>query len=326
MNKITLAAVILMATGSGLAAESWDLANEYPPTSLQAETADFFANAVKEKTGGSLVITTHHGAALGYKSVDHFDAVGDGALQAGSSAFVFLTGIDPIFQIGSLPFIASDLQGSRDLYDLSRPVFDKVFGNENQILLLAIPWPASGTWSNGPLEGPDDLKGVKIRTYDVGSSETFREVGAFPVQVPWPDVPSQLSTNAISAVLTSANAGSGSQLWDLQSHFTEMNYTAGLQGIHVNRDAFEALTEEEQTAVREAAAEAEIFGWKRAEDSVQEDYEKMRSNGVTVTEDISPEFAAFLKEAGRPFAEKWLEEKANDDVRAVYDAFMAQSN
>lgn len=324
MTKLTFTTAVLAVIASGAMAENWDLSNEYPPTSLQGQTADFFANAVDEKTGGSLTITVHHGAALGYKSVDQFDAVGDGALQAASSSFVFLAGFDPVFQIGSLPFIASDMAETRKLYDMSRPAYDAFFENADQILLLATPWPASGLWGNKAFTSAEDLKEVKVRTYDVGSTETLRNAGAFPVQIAWSDVPAQLSTNAISAVLTSANGGAGAQFWELQSHFTDVNYTAGLQGIHINRDAFEALTPEEQAAVQEAATEAEAFGWQLAVDSLQVDYEKLRSNGVTVTEAISPEFADFLKEAGRPFAEKWLE-TASDDLKAIYDAYVAES-
>ncbi len=85
LNKFVAATVACTALGFGALpalAESWDLSNEYPATSLQGQTADFFAKAVAEKTGGKLEITVHHGAALGYKSTDSFDAVGDGALQA----------------------------------------------------------------------------------------------------------------------------------------------------------------------------------------------------------------------------------------------------
>ncbi len=324
MTKLTFSTAILAVIASGALAENWDLSNEYPPTSLQGQTADFFAKAVAEKTGGALTITVHHGAALGYKSVDQFDAVGDGALQAASSAFVFLSGFDPVFQIGSLPFIASDMAETRKLYDMARPAYDAVFEDAKQMLLLATPWPASGLWGNKAFNSAEDLKEVKIRTYDVGSTETFRNAGAFPVQIAWSDVPAQLSTHAISAVLTSANGGAGAQFWELQSHFTDVNYTAGLQGIHVNRDAFEALSPEEQAAIQDAAAEAEAFGWQLAVDSLQADYEKLRSNNVTVTESISLEFAAFLKEAGRPFAEKWLE-SAGDELKAIYDSYVAET-
>lgn len=325
MNKLALATAIFSVISTGAFATNWDLSNEYPATSLQGQTVEYFAQAVAEKTGGSLTITTHHGASLGFRSVDHFDAVGDGALQSASTSFVFLSGINPAFQLGSLPFIASNMDETRLLYDIARPVYNGIFEDANQVLLFATTWPDSGIWGRKVFAGPDDLEGVRIRSYDVGSTETLRNAGAFPIQIAWSDVPAQLSTNAIEAVLTSANGGAGAQFWDLQSHFTNVNYTAGLQAFHVNRDALEALTPEEQAAVLEAAAEAEAFGWQLAVDSLEEDYERLRSHNVIVTESISPEFAAFLREAGRPFSEAWLQ-SVNDEVKGAYDAFMAEVN
>ena len=77
-NRTLLGALagLSLATATSAFAATWDLSSEYPVSSLQGKTADYFAKAVAEKTGGEVEITVHHGAALGYKSVDHFDAVG----------------------------------------------------------------------------------------------------------------------------------------------------------------------------------------------------------------------------------------------------------
>lgn len=160
MNKLTLATAILSVIGTGALAANWDLSNEYPATSLHGQTADFFAKAVEEKTGGSLTITVHHGAALGYKSVDLFDAVGDGALESASTSFVFLSGIDPAFQLGSLPFIAANMDQTATFNELARPVYDGIFEDANQVLLAVVPWPVSGIWANKVVATPEDLKGL----------------------------------------------------------------------------------------------------------------------------------------------------------------------
>ncbi|WP_319483082.1 TRAP transporter substrate-binding protein [uncultured Cohaesibacter sp.] len=301
-------------------ATSWDLASEYPATSLHGQVADKFAAAVADKTGGSLEITVHHGGALGYKSLDHFDAVGDGALQAASSAFVFWPGIDPIFQLSSLPFLAPTTKDVHKLYELARPDYDKVFADNNQMLLLAAPWPSSGLWGNKAFEKAADLAQVKVRTYDVGSTEVMKNAGAFPIQISWSDVPAQLSTNAIDAVLTSANGGIGIQMWELQSHFTNVNYAASLQGVHVNLDAFNDLTPDEQSAVKDAAREAEDYGWSLLEQSMAKDFATLREHGVTVTETVPADFSAFLTAAAKPFIDKWID-ATGDRATRIMDAY-----
>lgn len=320
LTRATLVSAISAVLISPAAAVSWDLANEYPPNSLQGQTVEVFAKAVAEKTDGTVTITIHHGGSLGYKSVDQFDAVGDGALQAASSAFVAWPGIDPIFQLSSLPFLAPTTEDVRRLYEIARPQYDKVFEFNNQILLFATPWPSSGLWGNKGFEAPEDLGGVRVRTYDVASTETLRSAGAFPVQISWADVPGQLSTGGIEAVLTSANGGIGIQMWEHQSHFTAVNYAASLQGVHLNLDAWNDLTEEQQNAIREAAAEAEAFGWNLLEQTAATDYQTLRSNGVTVLESVGTEFSDFLIAAAQPFIDEWVA-KTGERAVVIMDAF-----
>lgn len=301
-------------------AVTWDLSSEYPAGSLQGQTAEFFAQAVAEKTEGEIEVTIHHGAALGYKSVDNFDAVGDGALQAASSAFVFWTGIDPIFQLSSLPFLAPTGEDVRALYDLAKPAYEEVLEDNNQMLLLATPWPSSGLWGNKSFTSTEDLDGVKVRTYDVASTETMKNAGAFPIQISWADVPAQLSTNAIDAVLTSPNGGVGVQMWELQSNFTNVNYASSLQAIHLNMDAWKALDDAQQAAVLEASAEAEAFGWNLLEEATAKDFDTMRDNGMTVTEEIPAEFAETLTAAAQPFIVSW-QEATGERAQSIMDAY-----
>ncbi|MDO5604999.1 MAG: TRAP transporter substrate-binding protein [Paracoccus sp. (in: a-proteobacteria)] len=323
LQKLFLTAACFVLPVQAVLAGTWDLSSEYPAGSLQGQTAEVFARAVAEKSGGDLTIMVHHGSALGYKSVDQFDAVGDGAIQAASSAFVFWPGIDPIFQLSSLPFLAPTITDVARLYDLARPEYAKALEENNQLLLAVTPWPSSGMWGNKAFETPEEIRATKVRTYDVASTETMRAVGAFPIQVAWSDVPAQLSTRAIDSVLTSANGGVGVQMWEYQSHFTAVNYAASLQGIHINRDAFDALSPETRQAVLDAAAEAEAFGWEQVQTLTAQDYATMREHGMTVIEEISPEFSAFLSDAAQPFIADWTQ-KTGPRAQAVLDAYNAQ--
>lgn len=317
---VTLGAALL---AQPVLAQNWDMANEYPATSLHGQIADFFATKVGENTKGTVKITVHHGGALGYKTVDQFDAVGDGAIQLATSPFSAWLGIDPIFQLSALPFIAPSTEDAHRLYDLAKADYAKVLEDNNQVLLFATPWPPSGLWGNKAFESAADLKDVKIRTFDVTATELLKNVGAFPIKLAWSDVPAQLSTHAIDAVLTSANGGVGVQLWELQSHFTAVNYSSGLQGVHVNLDAWNSLTPEQKTEVLAAATEAEAFGWKMAADSIAKDYATMREHKMTVIEQVPAAFTDFLNDAAKPVVEDWAR-KIGPRAAAILTAYRAQ--
>lgn len=309
---LTLGAQMSM-TAAG-AQESWDLANEYPPNSVHAQTADTFIEALERLSGGDIVVTAHHGAALGYKSADQFDAVGDGAIQIASSFVGGWSGIDPVFLVTSLPFLAPSVEDTRALYEATKPYYVETLDGSNQVFLLATPWPPSGLWGNKPLDSMEALAGVRIRTYDANGTVTLKEAGASPIQLSWADTVPQLSTNGIDGVLTSADGGAAAQLWEHQSHFTEVNYASPLQIVHVNKDVFEALSEEEQQAVRDAAAEAEAFGWGLLENRVEENYAEMTEHGMTIVTDVSDGYIDNLKEAAQPSIESWKSEFAEADA------------
>lgn len=307
LKQLAFSAVIsaFVVSGATAAELRWDLANEYGATSLHAQTADAFIAEVAKATGGEIKITAHHGASLGYKSLDQFDAVSDGALQLASSSFVFWTGINPIFQLPSLPFLAPSLEDNRALYKVAAPYYAAALEKANQIFLFATPWPASGLWGKKPLNSLEALKGVHVRTYDVSSTTTMRDAGAIPVQLSWADTLPQLTTGSVDSVLTSADGGVSSQLWEHQSHFTAVNYAMPLQAVHMNKDIYDGLTEAQKKAVHEAAAKAEAFGWRLLENRVKDNYAKMRDNKMTIVEDLDASYLEALSKAGASSLDAW---------------------
>ena len=138
---------LLMAiTGSTAMAQevTLNLSNEYAANSIHGVGDARFAEVVKELTGGQVQIVVHYGGALGYKSADHFDAVGEGALEIADTYGGALGGIDPLFLGSSLPFVVTTVEEAKVLYEVSEPTFKKIFEDANQILLYASPWPPSG--------------------------------------------------------------------------------------------------------------------------------------------------------------------------------------
>ena len=302
------AVTIGMGGASAVAQEMWDLANEYPPNSVHAQSADKFIEALESATNGEIDVTAHHGASLGYKSVDQFDAVGDGAIQLASSFVGSWSGIDPIFLVSSLPFVAPTTEDTRALYGASKPYYEKALEDANQVFLFATPWPPSGLWGNKPLDSMEAIQNVRIRTYDANGTVTLRNAGAAPIQLSWADTVPQLTTNGIDGVLTSADGGAAAQLWEHQSHFTEVNYASPLQIVHMNRDIYEGLTDEQKQAIAEAAKTAEDFGWGLLGNRVEENYAQMEEHGMTIVTDVSPDYIAELGEAAQDAIADWKSE------------------
>ena len=316
-----------LAVGLGFATAApaqiaWDLANEYPPNSLHAQTAEVFIAALHEATDGAITVTAHHGASLGFRSVDHFDAVGDGALPLASSFGGVWAGIDPVFLISSLPFLAPSIEDNWVLYEASKPFYEAAFEAANQVFLFAAPWPPSGMWGNKPLDSMEAMRNLRIRVSDSNGTVTMAAAGASPMQVSWADVVPQLSTGAIESVLTSADGGVAAQFWEHLSHFTEVNYAMPLQFMHMNRDEYDSLSDAQREAVHQAAATAEAHGWELIAARVAENYETISANGVTVVAGVSDDFIAALTEAASGAHAEWVARfgAPAEELLATYEA------
>lgn len=217
-----------------------------------------------------------------------------------------LGGIDPIFLLSSLPFVVDSIDDAEKLYQIARPHYEKVFADNNQILLYASPWPASGIWSSTPVNSVEALENLKIRTYDKNGTIVFKEAGAAPVLLSWGDVVPQLSTGGISAVLTSAESGANSSFWEHLQNYTEIRYAIPLNMVHMNRDTFDGLSDSEQQAILEAAKRTDAHNWETVRNRLEQNYADLKTHEVALFTEVDPAMAAKLKAAAKPAVEAWL--------------------
>ena len=326
LDRIWLALIAAGAFGAAHLASAqtirWDLANEYESSSLPAQADHAFKELVEQKTDGEIEITLQHGGALGYKSKDQFDAVGDGALPLANSYTGVFSGIHPIFVLSNMPFLAPSFDKTRALVDAARPYFEQVFEDSNQKLLYVAPWSPTGLWAKKPTRTVEDLKNMRLRAYDPTGVQVFSQIGAAPIQLSWADVIPQLTTGGIDAVLTSDEGGTNAKFWEHLSHFNELNFSLGYSMGHMNKDVFDGLSPELQDEVMAAAREAEQIAWEKARGRVASNYETMRSHGMEIVEP-SPELIATLQEAAKPVLEKWQQEMGPDG-EAILDAYRAK--
>lgn len=302
-----LAASILALSATATQAANLDFSNEYNDKSIHAQGDAWFIEQVKELSKGDVNITLHTSGALGFKSADHFYAVADNSIQIADTLAGTMGGIDPIFLLSSMPFLVSNVDDAQKLYQIAKPLYEKIFAANDQILLYASPWPASGIWSKTPVNSVADLQNLKIRTFDKNGTLTFKDVGAAPVMLSWGDVVPQLSTGGISAVLTSAEAGANSSFWEHLSSYSEIGYAIPLNMVHMNRKTFDGLSKESQQAILEAAKRTDAHNWETVKTRIDQNYAELNAHKVNLVTDINPEMAARLKAAAQPAMDEWLE-------------------
>ncbi len=315
---LSLGACLVFATGAQADTINWDMPNEYGATSIPAEADRLFAERVKMKSGGNLVITNHFGGALGYKSRDHWSAVEDGAVPIASTYTGVFAGIDPIFQLQSLPFVATNPKEAKALLDAMRPWLEQAFAKGGQMYLLGAPWTPVGIWAKKLITDAEGLKNLRIRSYDKTGTLTLKNAGAAAIQLSWADVVPALSTGTIEAVLTSDEGGLSAKFYEYMDHFHHVGFTMGTNMLHMSQAAYDDLSPELQQAVLEAAAEVEAEAWANINDRIALNVKRLEENGVTSVTDIPPSFIQHLRDSGDPVTAEWRERFGDEEAAKIF--------
>jgi len=316
---LPMLAVPTLISSKAFAGASWDLGCEYNATSYPVQLAQKYADLLKESTKDEVAITIHPGASLGYKSADQFYAVADGALAMGFTLLTGLGGIDPLFEISSLPFLAMNLKEAEILASCSRTHLSTVFEKSNQVQLFAETDPGSGIWAKKPIQTKADLAGLRIRTFDANSTRTMAAAGAVPFQLPWADVVPQLAAGAIDAVLTSAEGGTLISLWEYTPYFNELNYSMPLHSLHVNADVLGEVSTEQQAAVLSVSDELQTYVWQNQQARIDAANQRIVAEGATLVGEFSSELTDHLRAAGEQTQQTWLERAGSAGAALIED-------
>ncbi len=304
LRLMTGIAMAFMAHGA-YAVTTLTMATEYPATSMPGQGVSTFAELVRAKTAGNVVIDASYDASKGIKSADMIDAVQARKVDAGDAFAGALAAKYPLFGVSSLPFLADSLSKARNLNKAARPAYEKLLAAHGQKLLYTTPWPASGIWSKQKLDSVAALKKLSIRTYDATSQDVMQKAGARAQNISFADAMPLIASGEVNAVLSSGDGGAGRKLWEHLPNFAEINYAMPISVATMNLQAYQALDARTRRAIDQAAAQTEPEQWKRIDGRLQQTYANMRKNGVAINTSVPLPVQRALKDAAADSVKNW---------------------
>lgn len=317
LGALLAATTLTFAVGSAQATD-WDMPTPYGDNNFHTVNINQFADDVRDATGGELDITVHSSGSL-IKHAEIKNSVRRGLVPIGELIMSRLANEDPLFEVDSVPYLASDYDQAWKLWQASKDVLTKRLERQHLKLLFAVPWPPQGIYTRFEVKTGEELKGVKMRAYNK-SSETLAELlGAIPTQVEVPDIPTAFGTGRVDAMITSPSTGANTRAWDYLSHFNHAQLWLPKNMVIVNDKAFNNLPEKTQKAIEVAAEKAEKRGWKASQAETDAKIKIMEDNGIVVSEP-SPELVKRLEKVGDAMTKEWLE-RAGEDGQALIDAY-----
>ena len=307
----------LLAPGAAVAA-TWNMPTPYGATNFHTVNIQKFADDVKSVTGGKLSIKVHPGGSL-IKHPEIKNAVRGGQVPIGEFLLSRLSNENAVFQVDSIPFLASSYAEAAKLWKASRPAIGALLNKQGLTILYAVPWPPQGLYAKKQIMTVAGLKGLKFRAYNTATVRLAQLAGAVPTQVEVPDIPQAFTTGRVESMITSPSTGANTKAWDFVSHFHHTKGWLPKDIVVVNTKALRKLGNKERTALMQAAMRAEKRGWAASMAETNSKIAVMKKNGMNIVTP-SAELMAGLKKIGAEMTAEW-KKKAGAMGATIIDAY-----
>src|SRR5258708_192078 len=318
---IRLAAMSTLALGlcsqmpsRAAAAENWDLYIYNPVATVAAvKGMNVIIEQIEKETNGELKVRLHLGGSLPINTTTITQAVSEDVVQMGDDGY--FTGNVPIGGILRLPMLIR----SRDEYAKAAgvvdPYLEAAFGKKGLVVLGQYLYPFQVAYSRNKLTSLADFKGQKIRVTSPEQGELIKRLGAVPVTLGEPEVPSALDRGVVDGVLT-ANNGGGNTWKDLLKY----NYRIGVNYFNsvviANKERFAKLPPEVQDKVKKIIKDNMPLITSAMENDEDNLTKKFAEGGMTVTEPSQADQDEAAKIMAT-FWDDWAKSKGPDAAAAV---------
>lgn len=299
-------AMALSLSAPALAATTWDLPLAWPDGNFHVENAKRFAAEVNKVTDGEVTINIHPGGSLGFKGPEMLTAVRDGLVPVGDVLLMQQVGEAPIMGLEAQPYLVSGFDDLETLHKHFMPALSDVAKDFNQKILYIVPWPRQYVYTKVPVASIDDLKGIKIRTYNKSTTEMFNRVGMTAVQLPWGEVVPSLAAGTIDAVTTSASSGVDGKFWEFLKYMYPTSHVWSSNIVTVNLDAWNSLKPEHQTAIEALAKKLQPEFWAVSRREDEEKSKMLTDNGI-IMGDVSTGLRQSMQDLTAPMVGEFIE-------------------
>ncbi|MXU66011.1 TRAP transporter substrate-binding protein [Oceanomicrobium pacificus] len=313
-----VAAIALIGSAANAAEwRGWNIHVEGYPNTV---AMDKFAELVEEKTGGEISLQMFHGGTLGSQP-DAIEQVRLGGLEIGNFNLGPIGPIAAEANVVSLPFIFKDVPH----------MFRVLNGEGGEMIakgmeakgLIPLAWYDAGARSfyNGakPINAPEDVAGMKVRVMNNDLySGMIAELGGNPSPMAFAEVYQALKTGVVDGAENNWPSYESTGHFEVAGYYSLSQHLIIPECVCINADAYNALSDEQKAAVKEAAmesAELQQQLWAEREATSR----KMVEEAGVVTNEIADKGP--FQEAMVPVYEAYLE--ANADLRPLVELIQA---
>ncbi len=273
---------------------------------------EYMAKVLAEKSGGKLTIDIYPSQQLGTER-ECLELLQIGSLGMTKVSSSTLENFAPKMRVFGLPYLFRDRE---HIYK----VLDGEIGRElllesQKFWLRGLTYFDAGQRSfytkTKPINTPDDLKGLKIRTQESPVAiDMVRSLGAAPTPISWGELYTALQQGIVDGAENNPPSLFTSRHYEVCKYYTLNEHTAVPDVVIISTVAWNRLTEQEQKWLQEAADEATIYQRKIWQEDEAKSLEEVKKAGVQV---IIPDKSLFAAKTQK-LMDSYKKEKDIDDL------------
>ena len=250
----TLASPAILSAQSTLALR---MGHPHPESDSWQDTALWMAETLEEKSGGEITLQVFPNGLLG-NDPTMINSVRAGSLDIMVTGNPFFTSLAPQLNVLDLPYLF------RNRDHIAR-VLDGEIGDELRADFEGTGLFALSLWETGwrhltnsrrPVETPEDIRGLKIRTTpNPAHIEAFRLLGAVPTPMAFTELFTALEMGAVDGQENPTTLILNSRFHEAQKYLTLTQHAFTASPLVTNAAKLDAMGEDRRALLIEAAQE-----------------------------------------------------------------------
>ena len=278
------------------------------------------AQLLMEYSDGTMGLTVYPASqiASGAKAIEFVQM---GTLDMCLESTMSLENFVPEDGVLNMPFI---FDTKAQVYGvLDGPVGDELKANAEAKGFKILCWMDNGfrdiSNSIRPITGPDDLKGIKIRTPESSVFvDTFTELGATSTAMAVSEVFSAMQLGTVDGQENPSSNFVNNKYYEVNKYYSITHHIYTAEPLIMSLDKWNSLTPEQQEILQKAANEACQFEREQSDSVDATNIEAIKEAGVEVNE-LTPEAIQAFKDALAPLYEKY-EGEYGEMIKKLQDA------
>ena len=237
---------------------------------------------VSAKTNNAVTLDVFGNSQLGSER-DLIEGLQLGTVHMTCVSTAPLSGFTDMFLVFDLPFIFETTEIARAVVDSE--VGLEILHSVEEQGLVGLSWFENGfrnvTNNKLPIEKPEDLKGIKIRTMENQMHmAAFSVMGADPTPMAMGEVFTALQQGTIDAEENPVPIIETNKFDEVQKYISMTGHLYSPTPVFVAKDYFDAMPAEYQTALQEAADEAAVYEREQIDIQTEEGLKALQERGM----------------------------------------------